>query len=72
MDLKIDRRTKDIVAKKAEIVTPYQDSIKPDPKITEGKSREVGPVDLEALIHYIQQLPQPFDAQIEGRIQQLR
>jgi 5'-nucleotidase len=39
---------------------------------TEGKSREVGPVDLEALIHYIQQLPQPFDAQIEGRIQQLR
>ncbi|NNU92758.1 bifunctional metallophosphatase/5'-nucleotidase [Geobacillus sp. NFOSA3] len=39
---------------------------------TEGKNREVGPVDLEALIHYIQQLPQPFDAQIEGRIQQLR
>ncbi|MED4970640.1 bifunctional metallophosphatase/5'-nucleotidase [Parageobacillus toebii] len=39
---------------------------------TEGKNREVGPVDLDALIHYIQQLPQPFDAQIEGRIQQLR
>ncbi|MED4990085.1 bifunctional metallophosphatase/5'-nucleotidase [Parageobacillus toebii] len=39
---------------------------------TEGKNREVGPVDLDALIHYIQQLPQPFDARIEGRIQQLR
>jgi 5'-nucleotidase len=38
----------------------------------EGKNREVGPVDLDALINYIQQLPQPFDAQIEGRIQQLR
>jgi 5'-nucleotidase len=40
--------------------------------LKEGKNREVGPVDLDALIHYIQQLPQPFDAQIEGRIQQLR
>ena len=39
---------------------------------TEGKNREVGPVDLDALIHYIQQLPQPFDAHIEGRIQPLR
>lgn len=34
VDLTIDRRTKDVVAKKAEIVTTYQDSIKPDPKIT--------------------------------------
>ncbi|KYD26142.1 bifunctional metallophosphatase/5'-nucleotidase [Parageobacillus toebii] len=39
---------------------------------TEGKNREVGPVDLDALINYIQQLPQPFDAHIEGRIQPLR
>jgi 5'-nucleotidase len=38
---------------------------------TEGKNREVGPVDLDALIDYIKQLPQPFDAHIEGRIQKL-
>jgi 5'-nucleotidase len=39
---------------------------------TEGKNREVGPVDLDALVDYIKQLPQPFDAHIEGRIQKLR
>lgn len=40
--------------------------------LTEGKNREAGPVDLDALIAYIQQLPQPFAARIEGRIQKLR
>ncbi|SEM90400.1 bifunctional metallophosphatase/5'-nucleotidase [Lihuaxuella thermophila] len=35
----------------------------------EGLNRIVGPVDLDALIEYIKQLPQPFSAQIEGRIQ---
>ena len=39
---------------------------------TEGKNREVGPVDLDALVDYIKQLPQPFDAHIEGLIQKLR
>jgi len=39
---------------------------------TEGKNREEGPGDLNALITYIQQLPQPFAASIEGRIQKLR
>lgn len=39
---------------------------------TEGTDREVGPADLDALIDYIRQLPQPFSAEIEGRIQKLR
>jgi 5'-nucleotidase len=39
--------------------------------LTEGKNREVGPVDLDALINYIKKLPQPFDANIEGRIQKV-
>lgn len=34
VDLEIDRVTKDIVNKNAEIVVTYQDAIKPDPKIT--------------------------------------
>lgn len=38
--------------------------------LTEGTDRVVGPVDLDALIEYIRQLPQPFSATIEGRIQQ--
>ncbi|MFC3885045.1 bifunctional metallophosphatase/5'-nucleotidase [Bacillus songklensis] len=33
-----------------------------------GENREVGPVDLDALVDYVKQLPQPFTAQIEGRI----
>lgn len=36
---------------------------------TEGQDRVVGPVDLDALVAYVQQLPQPFDARVEGRIQ---
>ncbi|WP_134685020.1 bifunctional metallophosphatase/5'-nucleotidase [Brevibacillus migulae] len=33
VDLEIDPRTKDIVSKKAEIVTTFQDGVKPDPEI---------------------------------------
>ena len=36
--------------------------------LTEGTNRAVGPVDLDALVEYVAQLPQPFDANIEGRI----
>ncbi|SFJ79912.1 bifunctional metallophosphatase/5'-nucleotidase [Thermoflavimicrobium dichotomicum] len=36
----------------------------------EGTDRVTGPSDLDALIEYIKQLPQPFSAQIEGRIKQ--
>lgn len=36
---------------------------------TEAKDPVVGPVDLEALVDYVEQLPQPFSAAIEGRIQ---
>lgn len=38
--------------------------------LTEGTDRVVGPVDLDALVDYVKELPQPFSAQIEGRIQQ--
>lgn len=34
----------------------------------EGTERIVGPTDLDALVEYVKQLPQPFSAQIEGRI----
>ena len=34
-----------------------------------GTNRRIGPVDLDALITYLQALPQPFSAGIEGRIQ---
>ncbi|PTX51477.1 5'-nucleotidase [Melghirimyces profundicolus] len=37
---------------------------------TEATDQVVGPVDLDALVEYIGQLPQPFSAEIEGRIQQ--
>lgn len=37
--------------------------------LTEGTNRVTGPVDLDALINYIESLPQPFTAEIEGRIQ---
>jgi 5'-nucleotidase len=36
-----------------------------------GTDPITGPEDLEALIDYLQQLPQPFDCNIEGRITQL-
>ncbi len=39
--------------------------------LTEGTNRVVGPVDLDALVDYIKQLPQPFSAEIEGRILQV-
>lgn len=34
----------------------------------EGTDRVVGPTDLDGLVEYVKQLPQPFDAKIEGRI----
>ena len=39
--------------------------------LTEGKNRVVGPVDLDALVDYIEALPQPFTAAVEGRIQRV-
>jgi 5'-nucleotidase len=36
-----------------------------------GTHRVGGPVDLDALIAYVQTLPQPFSAAVEGRIQRL-
>ena len=40
--------------------------------LTNGTSRGAGPVDLNALIAYIRKLPQPFSAQINGRITRLK
>jgi 5'-nucleotidase len=37
--------------------------------LRDGTNRVVGPVDLDALVDYIESLPQPFTAAIEGRIQ---
>ena len=39
--------------------------------LTDGTNRVVGPVDLDALVRYIESLPQPFSARIEGRIQRI-
>ncbi|MCQ2030512.1 bifunctional metallophosphatase/5'-nucleotidase [Stutzerimonas zhaodongensis] len=39
--------------------------------LTEGTNRVVGPVDLDALVDYIESLPQPFGAAVEGRIQRV-
>ncbi|MCU0230375.1 MAG: bifunctional metallophosphatase/5'-nucleotidase [Acidobacteria bacterium] len=39
--------------------------------LTEGKNQVGGPIDLDALIAYIQALEQPFSAAIEGRIERL-
>ncbi|NNV05934.1 bifunctional UDP-sugar hydrolase/5'-nucleotidase [Geobacillus sp. C56-T2] len=39
--------------------------------LTQGTNREVGPVDLDALVSYIRGLAQPFSARIEGRINRL-
>jgi 5'-nucleotidase len=36
-----------------------------------GTNRQVGPIDLDALIEYIQNLDQPFSSAIEGRIERL-
>lgn len=41
------------------------------PVLTHGTNRVVGPVDLDALIAYIETAPQPVSAAIEGRIQRL-
>ncbi|MFN3681927.1 MAG: bifunctional metallophosphatase/5'-nucleotidase [Nitrospira sp.] len=39
--------------------------------LLEGRTRMGGPLDLDALIAYIQALPQPFSASVEGRIVRL-
>ena len=39
--------------------------------LTQGTDRVIGPVDLDALIAYIESLPQPFGVTVEGRIQRL-
>ncbi len=39
--------------------------------LTEGTNRIVGPVDLDALVGYIETQPQPFSASVEGRIQRV-
>ncbi|BBW96228.1 bifunctional metallophosphatase/5'-nucleotidase [Geobacillus icigianus] len=39
--------------------------------LTQGTNREVGPVDLDALVSYIRGLAQPFSARMEGRINRL-
>jgi 5'-nucleotidase len=38
---------------------------------TRGANQVTGPVDLDALCSYIQSLPQPFSAKIEGRVEKL-
>jgi 5'-nucleotidase len=40
--------------------------------LTEGVGQVLGPVDLEALVQYLQGLPQPFSAAVEGRIEKIR
>lgn len=37
--------------------------------LNEGQDRETGPVDLDALVSYIESLAQPISARIEGRIE---
>lgn len=37
--------------------------------LREGTDRVVGPIDLDALVEYLQRVPQPVSARIEGRIQ---
>jgi 5'-nucleotidase len=37
----------------------------------DGTDRVGGPIDLDALVEYVEGLPQPFSAAIEGRIQQV-
>ena len=36
-----------------------------------GGNRVVGPVDLAALVEYVESLPQPFSSAIEGRINRI-
>jgi 5'-nucleotidase len=39
--------------------------------LLQGQKQASGPIDLKALIAYIQQQPQPFTATIQGRITRL-
>lgn len=39
--------------------------------LPQGTGRVIGPVDLDALVSYLETLPQPFSVDIEGRIQTL-
>lgn len=41
------------------------------PVLPQGTNRVIGPVDLAALVQYVESLPQPFTAAIEGRITRL-
>lgn len=36
-----------------------------------GADKEVGPTDLDGLIDYVKQLPQPFSYSLKGRISQV-
>jgi 5'-nucleotidase len=38
---------------------------------TSGANKVMGPTDLKALTDYLQSLPQPFSAKIDGRIERL-
>jgi len=35
---------------------------------TEGTERQTGPVDVEAFVEYVEQLPRPFNSAVEGRV----
>lgn len=39
--------------------------------LTEGTNRIIGPVDLDALVDFIESLPQPFNYNIDGRVQRI-
>ncbi|HEY7642304.1 MAG TPA: bifunctional metallophosphatase/5'-nucleotidase [Steroidobacteraceae bacterium] len=39
--------------------------------LNSGTNRVVGAVDLDALVEYVQALPQPFNARIEGRVKRI-
>lgn len=39
---------------------------------TKAQNKEIGPVDLDALINFMKGLPQPISYQIDNRIQKLQ
>jgi 5'-nucleotidase len=36
--------------------------------LPEGTERQTGPVDVEAFVEYVEQLPRPFSSAVEGRV----
>lgn len=40
--------------------------------LLEGTKKEIGPLDIDALVDYIKKLPQPFSASIEGRMTKIQ